>query len=98
MVPWKHGNTLLSEISSFFVYALFREFRTPLDSEAPTPLYIYIYIYIYIYVFNMHIYVFNIHNFGCQVLVSKYIYKKLRHLFTKKFFFILVSSKPSKTQ
>ena len=40
-------------------------------------LYIYIYIYIYIYLF---LYV----NFVCQVLMSKYINKKLRHLFTKK--------------
>ena len=34
------------------------------------------YIYIYIYI-----------NFLCQVLMSKYIYKKLRHLFTKKLYF-----------
>ena len=39
-------------------------------------MYIYIYIYVYIYV-----------NFVCQVLMSKYIYKKLRHLFTKKLYF-----------
>ena len=34
------------------------------------------YIYIHIYI-----------NFVCQVLMSKYIYKKLRHLFTKKLYF-----------
>ena len=33
IVPWKHGNTLLSELSSFPVYALFRKFCNPLDSE-----------------------------------------------------------------
>ena len=27
IVPCKHGNTLLSEISSFYLYALFRKFR-----------------------------------------------------------------------
>ena len=37
-VPWKHGNTLLLGISSFYLYALFRNFRTPLDSEPATPL------------------------------------------------------------
>ena len=36
----------------------------------------YIYIYIFIYI-----------DFVCQVLMSKYIYKKLRHLFTKKLYF-----------
>ena len=39
-MSWKHGNTLLSEISSFYAYALFRKFRTPLDSEPGTSLYI----------------------------------------------------------
>ena len=39
-MPWKHGNTLLSEISSFYAYALFRKFGTPLDSEPGTSLYI----------------------------------------------------------
>ena len=29
IVPWKHGNILLSQISSFSVYALFRKFFTP---------------------------------------------------------------------
>ena len=30
-------------------------------------------------------YIYNIYiNFVCQVLMSKYINKKLRHLFTKK--------------
>ena len=29
---WK-GNTLLSEISSFYAYALFRKFRTPLTQS-----------------------------------------------------------------
>ena len=38
IVLWKHGNTLLSEISSFYAYVFFREFRTPLDSEPATPL------------------------------------------------------------
>ena len=38
--------------------------------------FIYVYIYIHIYI-----------NFVCQVLMSKYIYKKLRHLFTKKLYF-----------
>ena len=33
----------------------------------------FIYYVIYIYI-----------NFVCQVLMSRYIYKKLRHLFTKK--------------
>ena len=42
----------------------------------------HIYIYIYIYI-----------NFVCQVLMSKYIYKKLRHLFTKYFFFFLFTKK-----
>ena len=37
-----------------------------------------IYIYIYIYIHT---------NFVCQVLMSKYIYKKRRHLFTKKLYF-----------
>ena len=34
---------VLSEISSFYLYALFRKFRTPLDSEpaAPLPFYIH---------------------------------------------------------
>ena len=31
---------------------------------------------------NIYIYI----NFLCQVLMSKYIYKKLRHLFTKKLY------------
>ena len=31
-------NMLLSEISSFYVYALFRKFRTHLDLEPATPL------------------------------------------------------------
>ena len=43
-----------------------------------------IYIYIYIYIYFMYIYIY-LYNFVCQVLMSKYIYKKLRHLFTKKF-------------
>ena len=38
IVPWKHRDTLLSEISSFYAYPLFRKFRTPLDSEPATPL------------------------------------------------------------
>ena len=42
-------------------------------THAHTHRYIYIYIYIY--------------NFVCQELMSKYIYKKLRHLFTKKLYF-----------
>ena len=29
-MPWKHGNTLLSEISLFYLYALLQKFRTPL--------------------------------------------------------------------
>ena len=37
-MPWKHGNTLLSEVSSFNLSDLFRKFRTPLDSEPATPL------------------------------------------------------------
>ena len=39
IVPWKHGNILLSQISSFSVYALFRKFCTPPplpDSEPGT--------------------------------------------------------------
>ena len=35
-MPWKHGNALLSEISSCYFYA--RKFRTPFDSEPTTPL------------------------------------------------------------
>ena len=35
---WKHGNTLSSEISTFYLYALFQKFRTPFDSEPATPL------------------------------------------------------------
>ena len=45
-------------------------------------IYICIYIYVYIYI-CIYIYI----NFVCQVLMSKYIYKKLRHLFTKKLYF-----------
>ena len=37
-VPQKHGNTLLSEILLFYVYALFQKFCTLLDSEPATPL------------------------------------------------------------
>ena len=38
IVPWKHRNTLLSEIWSFYFYALFRKFRTSIESEPATPL------------------------------------------------------------
>ena len=37
-MPWTHGNRLLPEISSFYVYALFRKFHTPIDSEPAMPL------------------------------------------------------------
>ena len=50
IVPWKQGNTLLSEITSFYLYALFRKFRTPLDSEPVTPLRIY-YLNTYLFTF-----------------------------------------------
>ena len=43
-MPWKHGNTLLSEISSFYVYALFPKFRTNLESEPRTPLLLHVYL------------------------------------------------------
>ena len=47
---------------------------------------------IYIYTYNcnciyIHIYIYIYINFVCQVLMSEYIYKKLRHLFTKKLYF-----------
>ena len=38
---WKcycHGNTLLTEIISFYYYAFFQKFCTPLHSESGTPL------------------------------------------------------------
>ena len=41
-MPLKHGNTLLSEISSissFYVYDFFRNFRTPLHWEPGTTLF-----------------------------------------------------------
>ena len=38
-MPWKYGNTLLSEVSWFFAYTLFRKFRTPLDLKPATPLF-----------------------------------------------------------
>ena len=40
----------------------------------------YLFITNSIYIYNIYIYI----NFVCQVLMSKYINKKLRHLFTKK--------------
>ena len=43
-MPWKHGNTLLSEISSFYVYALFPKSRTNLDSEPGTPPLLHVYL------------------------------------------------------
>ena len=38
-----------------------------------------------IYIYSIYIYIYI--NFVCQVLMSKYIYKKLRHLYTKKLYF-----------
>ena len=37
-MPLEHGNALLSDIFSFYLYALFRKVRTPLVSEPATPL------------------------------------------------------------
>ena len=50
---------------------------------------------IYIYTYNcnciyIHIYIYI--NFVCQVLMSEYIYKKLRHLFTKKLYFVFLQT------
>ena len=39
METWKYAIIRLSEISLFYLYALFRKFRTRLDSEPATPLY-----------------------------------------------------------
>ena len=57
-------------------------------------IYTYIYryiinIYIYIYIINiyLYIYIYIYKNFACQVQMSKYIYKKPRHLFTEKLCF-----------
>ena len=77
-MPWKHGNTVLSEISSFYLYALFRKFRTPLDSEPATRLYICIYIYIYIHIY-IHIYI-CIHIY---IYICIYIYIYISTLFHK---------------
>ena len=75
-MPWKHGNTVLSEISSFYLYALFRKFRTPLDSEPATRLYICIYIYIYIHIY-IHIYI------CIHIYIYMYIYIYISvHYFT----------------
>ena len=41
----------------------------------------YIHTYIFIYMLYMYIY------FACHVQMSKYIYKKPRHLFTKNLYF-----------
>ena len=46
--------------------------------------YIHVCIYIYTYI---HTYICIYINFVCQVLMSEYIYKKLRHLFTNKSYF-----------
>ena len=49
-------------------------------------MYIYLYLYLYLYLY-IYIYIYIYIYFVCQELMSKYIYEKLRHLFTKNLYF-----------